>query len=157
MRFSKFLMCTYSELTGVKCSHSEVELPLHHELHGTINNIQINDAVAKVVWFITWQNNPYSLQNLPILHHFTTGFSVPLDNARQSFGFLDTGLKRYKVFRQERLSSREKKLSDNISKLEYVDLSIKSPIPVQIDHFWSCSKDKGNIQVWSRECFKWAI
>ena len=49
--------------------------------------------------------------------------------------FLDTGLKRYKVFRQERLSSREKKLSDNISKLEYVDLSIKSPIPVQIDHF----------------------
>ena len=42
-----------SELIELKCSHSEVELPLHHELHGTINNIQINDAVAKVVWFIT--------------------------------------------------------------------------------------------------------
>ena len=40
----------YSELTEVKCRHIEVELPLHRELHGTINNIQINEAVAKVVW-----------------------------------------------------------------------------------------------------------
>ena len=29
--------------------------------------------------------------------------------------------------------------------LEYVDLSMKSPMPVQID--WSCSKNMGNIQV----------
>ena len=79
--------------------------------------IQINEAVDKVFWFITRQNNPLLLRNSPTLHHFTTGFSVRLDNARQILGFLNTGLKRYKVFRQERLSSREKKLSDNISKL----------------------------------------
>ena len=48
----------YSELTEVKCGYSEVELPLYHELHGTIK-IQINEAVAKVVRFITRQNNPY--------------------------------------------------------------------------------------------------
>ena len=42
----------YSELTEVKCRHIEVELPLHHELHGTIN-ISINEAVGKVVWFST--------------------------------------------------------------------------------------------------------
>ena len=39
-----------------------------------------------------------------------------------------------------------RRMGDNTS-VEYVDLSMKSPIPVQIDHFWSCSKNKGNIQV----------
>ena len=32
---------------------------------------------------------------------------------------------------------RLRRMGDNAS-VEYVDLSIKSPIPVQIDHFWSC-------------------
>ena len=31
--------------------------------------------------------------------------------------------------------------------LEYVDLSMTSAISVQIDCFWSCSKNMGNIQV----------
>ena len=71
---------------------SEVELPLYHELHGTIN-IQINEAVAKIARFITRQNNPYLLQNSPTLTWFTTGLSFPLDNARQILFFLDTELK----------------------------------------------------------------
>ena len=63
-----FEICNvYSELTEVKCNYSEIELPLHHELHGTINNIQVNEAVAKVVWFIQ-QNKPYLLQ----IHQFCT-------------------------------------------------------------------------------------
>ena len=41
---------------------------------------------------------------------------------------------------------RMRRMGDN-APVEYVDLSMKSPIPVQIDHFWSCSKNKGNIQV----------
>ena len=112
-------ICNVSELTEVKCSYSDVELPLHYELHGTINNIQINEAFAKVVWFITQQNKPY------LLHHFTTGLSVPLDNGRQILGFLDTGLKRYKVFRQERFSILQKKLSENISKLGLPNFNVK--------------------------------
>ena len=70
------------------------------------------------------------------MHHFTTGFSVPLDNARQSFGFLDTGLKRYKVFRQERFSSREKKLNDKINKLGLPNFNVekkKSPAAKKSD------------------------
>ena len=35
-------ICNVSELTEVKCSYSNVELPLHYELHGNINNIQIS-------------------------------------------------------------------------------------------------------------------
>ena len=81
-------------------------------------NIHINEAAAKVVWFITWQNNPYLLQKSRTINNFTTGLSVPLDDAIQILGFLDTGLKGYKVFRQERFSSHEKKLSNNVSKLE---------------------------------------
>ena len=62
-----FEICNvYSELTEVKCGYSEVELPLYHELYGTIN-IQISEAVAKVVRFITRQTNPYLLQNSPTL------------------------------------------------------------------------------------------
>ena len=38
--------------------------------------------------------------------------------------------------------------------LEYVDLLMKSPIPVHIDYFWSCSNNKENIEVVSREFFK---
>ena len=55
--------------------------------HGTIN-IQINESVVKVVWFITRQNNPYLLQNSPTLTRFTTGLSFPLENARQILVFL---------------------------------------------------------------------
>ena len=61
--------------------HSEVELPLYHELHSTIN-IQINEAVAKIIKFITQRHNNYLLQKSPTLYHFTTGFSHPLDNVR---------------------------------------------------------------------------
>ena len=39
---------------------------------------------------------------------------------------------------------RMRRMGDN-APLEYVDLSRKSPMPVQID--WSCSKNMGNIQV----------
>ena len=49
-----------------------------------------------------------------------------------------------------------RRVGDN-APLEYVDLSMKSPIPVQIDRFWSCSKNNENIQVLSRKLFKEAI
>ena len=112
MRISKFVMRTWNlqELNVVT---------LHLEFHGTIN-IQINEAVAKVFWFITRQKNPFLLLNSPTLHYFTTGFSVPLDDARQIIGFLETGLKRYKVFRQE---------SDNISQLGLPNFSAEKKPP----------------------------
>ena len=59
------------------------------------------------------------------MHYFTTGFSVPLDDARQIIGFLETGLKRYKVFRQEGFSILQKKLSENISKLGLTNFNVK--------------------------------
>ena len=51
----------YSELTEVKCSHSEVEFPLHRELHSTVN-INITETVTEGVEFIAQQSDPYLLQ-----------------------------------------------------------------------------------------------
>ena len=39
-----------------------------------------------------------------------------------------------------------RRMGDN-APAENVDLSMKSQIPVKIDRFWFCSKNKGNIQV----------
>ena len=47
----------------IKKGYSEVELPLHHELAGSIN-IQSNEAVSKMVIFLTQQNNPYLRTNM---------------------------------------------------------------------------------------------
>ena len=40
-----------------------------------------------------------------------------------------------------------------IEPLEYVELSLSSPIPVQIKRFWACSKNKENLQLLSRQFF----
>ena len=42
----------------------------------------------------------------------------------------------------------------NNAPLEYVDMSMKTPLPMQVDLVWSCSKNRENIQVLSREFFK---
>ena len=34
--------------------------------------------------------------------------------------------------------------------LEYIDLSLQSPLPVQLDRFWACSRNKEKIQALSR-------
>ena len=41
-----------------------------------------------------------------------------------------------------------------IEPLEYVNLSLLSPIPVQIDRIWACSKNKENLQILSRKFFR---
>ena len=37
--------------------------------------------------------------------------------------------------------------------LEYIDLSLQSPLPVQLDRFWACSRNKEKIQALSRKFF----
>ena len=37
--------------------------------------------------------------------------------------------------------------------LEYIDLFLQSPLPVQLDWFWGCSRNKEKIQAWSRSFF----
>ena len=40
-----------------------------------------------------------------------------------------------------------------VEPLTYINLQKETPIPVQIDRFWACSKNKENLQVISREFF----
>ena len=37
--------------------------------------------------------------------------------------------------------------------LEYIDLSLQSPLPVQLDRFWACSRNKEKVQTLSRNFF----
>ena len=43
--------------------------------------------------------------------------------------------------------------SAEVDPLEYVKLTGRSPVPVQIDRFWDCSKNKQNLQIFSRQFF----
>ena len=45
---------------------------------------------------------------------------------------------------------RRSKESDH---LEYIDISLQSPLPVQLDQFWACSRNKEKIQALSRSFF----
>ena len=37
--------------------------------------------------------------------------------------------------------------------LEYIDLSLQSPLPVQLGRFWACSRNKEKIQIFIKKFF----
>ena len=103
----------FSDLTKSKTRTGPL---LHHELGGGISK-QINESINRVAKFITERGNPYESQQAQKLHNVTSGQLVPEALSVRLLNYFEDGKQRYNVFRNERLVTKTKKLSETIKKV----------------------------------------